>query len=215
MMHIAIVYVISWTDRPVKIGMTWDLKGRLESLQCGNPFELKVLKAFEVPFNCVRKIESEAHAQLADHRMASEWFDVPAAEAIGRVRDIAWKITEENNAKLSRSDSSLDQLVAKYDLDPWAGHALHHYKKALSIPGRGAEVERLNRVIVAGAGVGSLEVFKMWMNKPTALFLATWRDPERLRKSEIAVVCAINSLSEWFAEVRQSALIDEIHGNTA
>lgn len=56
----------------VKIGYANDVWGRLTELQCGNPFELRVLSF--LPGG--REIEAAIHCALVDHRVRGEWFNL-------------------------------------------------------------------------------------------------------------------------------------------
>ncbi|WP_107500574.1 GIY-YIG nuclease family protein [Streptomyces sp. sk226] len=54
----------------VKIGYTQDVWDRLRELQCGNPFELRVLSF--LPGG--REAEALIHCALVNHRVRGEWF---------------------------------------------------------------------------------------------------------------------------------------------
>lgn len=77
------VYVIgTGTDRQ-KIGYTSDLKARLSMLQTGNPEQLKVHHAIEVPDEeRARKVERKIHQELSYKRLKGEWFKMTVNEAI-------------------------------------------------------------------------------------------------------------------------------------
>ncbi len=63
---------------PVKIGYTQDeqrLKGRLKSLQCGNPTELKLLVV--LPYAGPRT-ERALHKAFGRHRIRNEWYTYAA-----------------------------------------------------------------------------------------------------------------------------------------
>lgn len=59
-------------DGPIKIGKTiFDIGTRLNSLQTGNPFKLKVLSYLgDVP----EILEKQLHIYFSEHRMEGEWF---------------------------------------------------------------------------------------------------------------------------------------------
>jgi hypothetical protein len=57
-------------DHFVKIGKSNDTSVRLKELQVGNPFELRVLAAFEAR----EAWEFELHRSFAGYRVRGEWF---------------------------------------------------------------------------------------------------------------------------------------------
>lgn len=82
------VYVIGWDEcGPVKIGQALNIKERLDQLQTGNPYRLRVFGAFYVSVigRCRgNSLEREAHRRLGKTglRMSGEWFDIFADEAV-------------------------------------------------------------------------------------------------------------------------------------
>lgn len=80
----------------IKIGISGDVKKRLESLQTGNHLPIRLLASFEHAH--AARIESELHALFADCRLEGEWFrcDDRIFEAIQ-----AWRQLNENPTKTS------------------------------------------------------------------------------------------------------------------
>lgn len=83
---------------PVKIGYTQDaarLRGRLKSLQCGNPETLRVLVTVD---GAGPQSERALHRALGRHRIRNEWYTfapplralVAAIDADPRLNLIAW-----------------------------------------------------------------------------------------------------------------------------
>jgi hypothetical protein len=70
------VYLVGIVPGPqlpyVKIGYAQDVWQRLVELQCGNPFELRVLSL--LPGG--REAEGAIHVALASHRVRGEWFNL-------------------------------------------------------------------------------------------------------------------------------------------
>jgi hypothetical protein len=70
------VYLVGIVPGPqiphVKIGYAQDVWERLSELQCGNPFELRVLSF--LPGG--KEEEGVMHLALAAHRVRGEWFDL-------------------------------------------------------------------------------------------------------------------------------------------
>ncbi|WP_093803999.1 GIY-YIG nuclease family protein [Streptomyces sp. Wb2n-11] len=70
------VYLVGIVPGPpipyVKIGYARDVWSRLGELQCGNPFELRVLSF--LPGG--REVEGSIHCALAAHRVRGEWFNL-------------------------------------------------------------------------------------------------------------------------------------------
>ena len=70
------VYLVGIVASPqmpyVKIGYANDVWGRLSELQCGNPFELRVLSF--LPGG--QETEGAIHVALASNRVRGEWFNL-------------------------------------------------------------------------------------------------------------------------------------------
>jgi excisionase family DNA binding protein len=72
------VYFIGGETGPVKIGKAMNPEGRLRDLQCGYPFELKILALVEGSTG----VEQGYHRQFAHCRLNGEWFErTPEIEA--------------------------------------------------------------------------------------------------------------------------------------
>jgi hypothetical protein len=65
------VYFIGPDHGPVKIGLTTNVSQRLDHLQTGSPYELKVLAV--VPAG--RSLERAYHDSFDRHRLRGEWFE--------------------------------------------------------------------------------------------------------------------------------------------
>jgi excisionase family DNA binding protein len=78
------VYFIGGDHGPIKIGRAMNPEGRLRDLQCGYPYELKILAACEGSAG----VEQGYHRQFASCRLSGEWFErTPDLEAeIARIR---------------------------------------------------------------------------------------------------------------------------------
>jgi hypothetical protein len=63
--------------RPVKIGITANVRSRLASVQTGYPKPLEALAVFNTPNRDIaRKWESSFHDRYAAKRLSGEWFDL-------------------------------------------------------------------------------------------------------------------------------------------
>jgi predicted GIY-YIG superfamily endonuclease len=60
----AYVYVIGGTEKPYKIGITNNPERRLNNLQTGHPFELKIHYTEKIPESQVRLIEQTIHKTI-------------------------------------------------------------------------------------------------------------------------------------------------------
>lgn len=65
------LYIIK-CDKYYKIGIASNIDSRLNSLQCGNPFELEVVCAFRV--KKARQLEKDLHNGLRQFNHKREWF---------------------------------------------------------------------------------------------------------------------------------------------
>lgn len=65
------VYLIKCNDK-YKIGRAWDIDNRLNSLQCGNPYELELVWAARI----TDSVETEGllHEHFSAKRIFREWF---------------------------------------------------------------------------------------------------------------------------------------------
>lgn len=66
----AVYFIRSGEDGPVKIGYAVDPAKRLKLLQIGTPARLSILRTIEGD----RFTESAAHKRFAEHRTSGEWF---------------------------------------------------------------------------------------------------------------------------------------------
>ena len=82
------VYLIRCGTRgPIKIGVSKNVKKRLEALQCGNYNKLKIIA--EIPCADERDayiLGSKLHSKFYDHRIRGEWF--AADIQLSSIRDI-------------------------------------------------------------------------------------------------------------------------------
>jgi hypothetical protein len=77
------IYVIGREQGPVKVGISQKPHVRAYDLQTGCPYKIDLLFAAECESRAqARAFESQVHGVLEGRRMASEWFDVEAWEAI-------------------------------------------------------------------------------------------------------------------------------------
>lgn len=64
------------SGRFVKIGMTGQLRGRLDALQTGHPQPLEVLRWLPTPSRSIAKaVEDRFHHYLSPYRAEGEWFE--------------------------------------------------------------------------------------------------------------------------------------------
>jgi len=81
------VYIVCHKDGeslvgPVKVGITYNVKSRLKSLQTGNPRQLVVFNYLVVPGKDIaRDLEEGFHHTQREHRLAGEWFDIDPTKA--------------------------------------------------------------------------------------------------------------------------------------
>lgn len=67
---------------PFKIGISQDIAARLQQLQCGSPFPLRVIHQVH---GINAKIERQLHDKLSQYRLHGEWFD---EQAIGIAKEM-------------------------------------------------------------------------------------------------------------------------------
>lgn len=82
------IYVIQGENGgPVKIGRSSAPHSRASYLQCGNPYELRVVKCFSgVP----SKLERQLHVRLQKYQVRNEWF---SEEVLDLVADLVRELT--------------------------------------------------------------------------------------------------------------------------
>lgn len=75
------VYILG-CEQYVKVGIARDVAKRVNGLQMGNPFPIKVLRTVEYPSRLqALLVERTIHAALEPHRLFSEWFTCEAKRA--------------------------------------------------------------------------------------------------------------------------------------
>ncbi len=92
------VYVIGFEEPGiVKIGSAANPGMRLTELQCGNPFELKLLATVSIYSGNPCLVEFAAHRLASQYRIRGEWFDLSAERAVKIILRAA------RNAKVSHA----------------------------------------------------------------------------------------------------------------
>lgn len=82
------VYVISeGPDGPIKIGKSADPEARLRTLQTGNPRQLRMIYACRFESEMADEVETCLHLELAESRLAGEWFDFSEDLILDYIRD--------------------------------------------------------------------------------------------------------------------------------
>ena len=80
------IYVIGTEEGPVKVGISAYPRGRLATLQTGSPIKLGLLHTRECRDRDHALWHEETfHRVHAENRLAGEWFDMPADEAMESV----------------------------------------------------------------------------------------------------------------------------------
>lgn len=79
------IYVIAGKSL-IKIGISRSVKLRMENLQGQAPEKLELVWSASGPRHVICRVEAAAHAELAAHRVLSEWFAVSPAEAVDVVK---------------------------------------------------------------------------------------------------------------------------------
>lgn len=84
------VYVIGF-DEPgvVKVGSARCVTLRIDQMQTGNPFNLRLIGAVSIYDEEPILVEKEAHRRLKEFRIRGEWFNVEADDAIRHVIEAA------------------------------------------------------------------------------------------------------------------------------
>ena len=67
-----VYYIQEEGTKRVKIGWAWDVKDRLQTLQCGNSKDLLILKTIKTkkPW----ELEKQLHDRFSQFRIRGEWF---------------------------------------------------------------------------------------------------------------------------------------------
>lgn len=76
------IYAIGNEDGPVKIGITYELGGRLRALRTSCPFPIEIIHAERMPSRSkARRMETVIHAVYREKRLCGEWFSIDADQA--------------------------------------------------------------------------------------------------------------------------------------
>jgi Meiotically up-regulated gene 113 len=70
----------------IKIGMSDNVPQRIREMQVGNPFQIKLARAFSVDWHLAAGIEAAAHAKLAHVAHRGEWFRCAVAEGAAAIK---------------------------------------------------------------------------------------------------------------------------------
>lgn len=108
------VYVIGFARNDiVKIGSATCPQSRLLSLQCGNPFELRVLGLVCVYEGSAFEIEHAAHKVASSRRIRGEWFAMEPHEAVEAII----KAARNMKAKFGAYSVERRRIDAEYDAE--------------------------------------------------------------------------------------------------
>jgi hypothetical protein len=100
------IYVIQSGDNTLKIGKANDVRKRARALQTAHPFQLRVLRKFEVGAADVLPLEKEIHKRLKEYRLHGEWFRVQPSIAI-RVIEMCSNGLQRQQVQLVESEQAL------------------------------------------------------------------------------------------------------------
>lgn len=109
------VYVIGYLETPfVKIGISQDVRSRINGMQTGCPYPMMPFAALYSGREEVTLIEGLTHKTLAEFGIESrgEWFDVPPLDAIAVIS----KIADQNGIYLN-TPRELIRKISEQDFD--------------------------------------------------------------------------------------------------
>ena len=110
------IYIIGSIEQfnVVKIGITKNLPhlGRLQQLQTGNPYELKVWSYFPCANQFLLKCEKQIHDYFSEVRLSGEWFKIKPQEAYSVVSEIVEKthLIKKNNGQKAKMFCGKEQI---------------------------------------------------------------------------------------------------------
>ena len=108
------VYFIQCLDenRFIKVGMTRNVEKRLETLQIGNPYELKILAVIPCTSDKrARRTEREVHKYFDHLRVRGEWFE--SSLEISKLNDFYIETKDKAKANAARKAVKAKLKVAK------------------------------------------------------------------------------------------------------
>jgi hypothetical protein len=98
--------------RPVKIGITGNVRARLASVQTGYPKPLEALAVFNTPNRDIaRKWESAFHKMFAADRLEGEWFNADPVHVLSEVCAAARGYFESGVKFSTKGSSTPDELA--------------------------------------------------------------------------------------------------------
>lgn len=100
------IYILQSGTDILKIGKADNVKKRARALQTAHPFQLRVLRKFEVDETDVLALEKAIHKKLKEFRLQGEWFRVEPAIAI-RVAEMCSEGLLRQHAKSAESERAL------------------------------------------------------------------------------------------------------------
>jgi len=193
------VYVIGVAENPVKIGIAERVPRRLAELQTGCPDPLTVHHTFKVPFDLAQKIEAAAHEELREHRRIGEWFNVHKDEAVEVLARLRAKFLDERRVDARLKGDLIDRLAAHYELHVDARDAVLEYR---DFQDRKVEdyVTHANGFILKECGMAAYAAFSIVIAQRKPL---SGLGGKELRKAELALVRAINTLVDFDRKYRE------------
>ncbi len=81
------VYVVGY-DGFIKIGVAYDVVGRMRELQTGAPQRLTHYQTILVDEAIALRVEAEVHSRLAEHKTHGEWFECQPQLAVSTVAEV-------------------------------------------------------------------------------------------------------------------------------
>lgn len=209
------VYVIGYANCPVKVGITHSPQQRLANLQTACPMTLTLHHVYGLPHVAAPEVERACHEELKANRLRGEWFNVTAEQAIDVIERLAPPLVACIRAGTHKSVDLLGHLTATYQMSPWAEEAISYYRQRLGSASHADEIQQMNGIILRGAGMGGLQVFKTVVADGANLWVTLRRSPGVMKRAEASLALAINKLSDYVAADRESLLLDKILGNAA
>lgn len=96
---------------PVKVGLTSNIRNRLDTIQTSTPFKVEIFQAFAFPDRDIaRALEQAFHQVMKGKRLHGEWFDMTPQRATGAM---VANVMAHLHLHTTLSDKERDEALAR------------------------------------------------------------------------------------------------------
>lgn len=121
-----VVYLVA-SAGAIKIGITRDLKRRVDGMKGQSGESISIVKSWPMPMRLAREVERAAHDRFADERRHGEWFDITTEAAINYLSAAVSAVTTPMSTEATPLSTEATPPVSEADTPCQRGR--HHEPK--------------------------------------------------------------------------------------